>query len=90
MNNLIDHTLHTLFIASFNYHSDNEGKRKHHAVDDITWYIWTGRASTPWIKALSKANPNKLLNHIAKQADTTDETVKATTSYLKRYCGYKC
>lgn len=61
MNDLIDNTLHSIFIASFNYQSAEEGRTKHSISDDLNWYIWTGRATTAWIKALAKADPHKLL-----------------------------
>ena len=93
MNDLIDNTLHRIFIASFNYQSAKEGREKHSVSDDLNWYIWTGRATTSFIKALAKANPDKLLNHIVKSCEateeghTTDNHIRATTAYLKRYCG---
>lgn len=93
MNDLIDNTLHSIFIASFNYQSAEEGRTKHSISDDLNWYIWTGRATTSWIKALAKANPHKLLERIVKNCEateegqTTDNHIRATTAYLKRYCG---
>lgn len=93
MNDLIDNTLHNIFIASFNYQSAEEGRTKHSISDDLNWYIWTGRATTAWIKALAKADPHKLLERIVKSCEatedgqTTDNHIRATTAYLKRYCG---
>ena len=90
MNTMIDNTLHELFIASFDYQTDSERWIKRNAVDDIRWYIQTGRASTPWLKALFKANPQKLLAGIARKgSQSTDDNIRTTTSYLKRYCGFE-
>ena len=88
MIDLIDNTLHALFIASFNYCSDEEGRAKHSACDSVNWYVWSGRASTPWIKALAKADPNKLLNRVVQGDQSVDGQIATITIYLKRYCGY--
>ena len=54
----------------------------------IRRYVLTGRASTPWIKALLKANPKKLLARIAKVETGVDsERMQIVHKYLVRYCG---
>lgn len=54
----------------------------------VSYYITTGRASSEWEKAFSKANPQKLLSAVAKSGSASDtEYIKRVTSYLHRYCG---
>ena len=57
------------------------------AHSNLTWYINSGRASTPWIKAFCKANPKRLMKCAAKNAGTTDVCIKDVTKYLRHYCG---
>lgn len=89
MNDLIDNTLHQIFLASFDYRTAEEGRAKHSVFDDLCWYIWTGRATVQWIKALSKANPGKLLAYVLKGGQSTDDRIRSVTSYLTRYCNLK-
>ncbi|WP_303814209.1 hypothetical protein [Selenomonas ruminantium] len=58
------------------------------AADSIQWYVRSGRASTPWIKALLKATPEKILAYIVESCEygSTEEQVKLATKYLRRYC----
>lgn len=89
----IDNSLHKLFIASLHYQSVMDRYRRHNALDSITYYVNTGRASTPWLKAFCKADKEKLMNRMAKAAEkdgTTVGDIKTATAYLKRYCGYEC
>lgn len=54
----------------------------------VSYYITTGRASSEWEKAFSKANPQKLLAYAVKNGSASDaEYIKRITSYLRRYCG---
>ena len=89
MTEFIDNTLHRIFLASFDYRTAEEGQNKHAICDDINWYVWTGRATVQWIKALSKANPSKLLAYVLKGGQATDDRIRSVTSYLTRYCGLK-
>ena len=54
----------------------------------IRRYVLTGRASTPWIKALLRANPKKILTRIIKaEAGVESECMQIVHKYLVRYCG---
>ena len=54
----------------------------------IRRYVLTGRASTPWVNALLKANPSRLLARISKaRAGADKDAMDITHKYLMRYCG---
>lgn len=76
----------------WNLHFEAERSGDYYArigADAAAWYIGTGRASTDWIQALSKASPKRLLARVSKAGAGCEEAaVRTITRYLKRYCGY--
>ena len=73
-------------ICFFAYEKEEYAYRS--AADAIRWYVRSGRASTPWIKALLKANPEKILAFLVESCEygATEEYVKLATKYLRRFC----
>ena len=64
-----------------------EGVVRDH-IEDLRWYICSGRAPLEWEKAFNKAKKKTLCWRFAKAGITsTNLTVDMTTSYLRRYCG---
>lgn len=62
-------------------------QRAQWALDAIRWYIVTGRASVPWLDAVARANPDRLLTAMARSADaSTAGMIETCHRYLKRYC----
>lgn len=56
----------------------------------IEWYVNTARASVQWVNALGNADPEKLLIHLLRNGEMTDEAfIDRCTKYLIRYCGLK-
>jgi len=90
MNNFIENTLYTIWsTAEFNYKTSEEKQSQVDAFHSIEWYVQTSRASVAWVRALAKANPKKLLNHILNAEDQSiDSQITRTTNYLRRYCGF--
>lgn len=79
--------IHAFHMASFNYHSESEKILLYYAFDAIEYYVKTDRASIPWIYALQRANPYKMLSFMAKKDDSsTMGMIKAATEYLRKYC----
>lgn len=70
--------LYRLETAYFTDHTRND------ALQSISWYVSTGRASPAWIRAAMRANPAKLLDHI--KGGTIDDQILRATAYLRRYC----
>ena len=88
--NYIDIVLDKLYMESeFHYTTFEQRASQRDAYYAIAWYITTGRATTAWIKAVGKANPRKLIAYILKQEDqSVSAQVNATTTYIRRYCGF--
>lgn len=58
------------------------------AYSAINYYVSTARASTAWIKALSKADNAKLIRRMMNGRDRSDQgMIQTATKYLKRYYG---
>lgn len=73
--------------AEFDYSDLNQKKWQMDVFESIKWYIVTDRAPLAWVKALSKADPKKLIRYVLRQENqSTDGQIKAVTDYLQRYC----
>ena len=56
------------------------------AADAVAYYINSGRASTPWVKAFCRANTRKLLEYMAAGNDGSDKgLLKRADAYLKKH-----
>ncbi len=53
--------------------------------DAIAWYITTGRASMGFIEALSRVNPDKLVERLGADGDSTEGYVDKVKRYLRMY-----
>lgn len=83
----VSDSLYSLFLACFNYSSSSERFQRFNAYDSISWYVTTCRASASWIRALQRANPEKLLKFIISSDDHSSiGNVSAATTYLKQHC----
>ena len=81
-------TLYNLWkAAEFGHRTQQEKSAYQDAYGAVEWYINTGRAPLGWERALSRADPKKLLDYIL---DGDDQSMSAqaerATDYLKRYC----
>ena len=83
----IDNTLHKLRMLTFKYDPFTFERRKaEETVNSLAWYISTGRASTPFCKALCNLKGNQraaLLRRMVNADYTTDAQIKAATNYIK-------
>ena len=88
----IDDQIYNLYRASLDFRYSEEATQRTAYVakvanDTIHWYIGSGRASTPFLKAfvnLSKCRLNTLIKKcIAADAGCEDEAIKAIKKYLK-------
>lgn len=58
--------------------------------EDLEWYIYTGRASCDFVRAIKSCNMRRLFKYLAKQESrSTMEVVNYTKRYLARYYGLK-
>lgn len=88
----IDDQLYNLYLISLDFMYSGEATPRTAYVakvanETIHWYIGSGRASTPFLKAfvnLSKCRLNTLIKKcIAADAGCEDEAIKVIKKYLK-------
>ena len=63
----------------------SDGRTAENLAGDLSWYIWTGRASCDFIRAfcgLSKYRTNALAGKIL-DCGCTDDVIAASKKYLK-------
>ncbi len=83
----IDDVLHKLNMLTFNYEPGTIERRKaEEGVNSLAWYVNTGRATTPFCKALCNLKGNQrsaLLRRMVKADYTTEAVIKAARAYIK-------
>ena len=86
MNLELDETLHRLFMLTFRY-EPQKVRAARFCLSDLSWYINTGRASTPFIKtliSLKGCQRKALLNRMLNTEDaSTDSRIKAAAAYIE-------
>lgn len=54
--------------------------------DALAYYINSGRAPTPWVKAFTRADTKALLEHMASGHDHSDKAmIKRADTYIRRH-----
>ena len=85
MNLKLDETMHHLFMLTFRYEEQKVQVRL--CLSDLSWFINTGRASTPFIKtliSLKGCQRKALLNRMLNAEDgSTDSRIKAAVAYIE-------
>ena len=86
MNLKLDETLHRLFMLTFRYEEPDKTKVRS-CLSDLSWYINTGRAATPFIRtliSLKGCQRKALLNRMLNAEDgATDSRIKAAAAYIE-------
>ena len=62
--------------------TSDDPKRAESAVDDIEWYVRTGRASSGLIKALGQCRPSVLIRKITPVWSCSDDVIRVTKQHL--------
>ncbi|MBQ9348840.1 MAG: hypothetical protein IJT94_16130, partial [Oscillibacter sp.] len=71
----------------FGHRTQQEKSAYQDAYGAVEWYINTGRVPLGWERALSRADPKKLLDYLLDGDDQSmSAQVERATDYLKRYC----
>lgn len=70
------------------YETDRERMYGTWALNALTGYVATGRASAEWLRAFLKAKPAALMRTATKHGNSDHDCIRAVNKYLARYYGY--
>jgi len=82
MNNALDIAMNRMLTITLN--ADNYLIKW--AGDALAYYINSGRAPTPWVKAFSRANTRDLLEYMAAGKDHSDKAmIHRADTYIRKH-----